>query len=73
MSDWGFVYILGNQAMPGIYKVGTTKFSPHRRAEELSRGTGVPHEYEVFYYAELANAAAWEKSGSPTACRSSRL
>lgn len=62
MSDWGFVYILGNQAMPGIYKVGTTKFSPHRRAEELSRGTGVPHEYEVFYYAELANAAAWEKA-----------
>ena len=62
MSDWGFVYILGNQAMPGIYKVGTTKFSPRRRAEELSRGTGVPHEYEVFYYVELDNAALWEKA-----------
>lgn len=62
MSGWGFVYILGNHAMPGTYKVGTTKFSPRRRAEELSRGTGVPHEYEVFYYAELANAATWEKA-----------
>lgn len=62
MSGWGFVYIMGNQSMPGIYKVGTTKFSPHRRAQELSRGTGVPQEYEVFYYAEFEHASAWEKS-----------
>ena len=62
MSDWGFVYILGNDAMPGVYKVGTTKFSPRRRAEELSRGTGVPSEYAVLYYAELSDAPAWEKA-----------
>ncbi|MDC0850100.1 GIY-YIG nuclease family protein [Pseudomonas aeruginosa] len=44
MSGYGFVYVLTSPAMPGLYKVGATTRSPRQRAEELSRGTGVPHE-----------------------------
>lgn len=60
-SAYGFVYIMGNEAMPGVYKVGVTAYSPRRRAAELSRGTGVPAEYQVLFYGEHENAAAWER------------
>ncbi|MGP8777143.1 GIY-YIG nuclease family protein [Pseudomonas aeruginosa] len=53
MSGYGFVYVLTSPAMPGLYKVGATTRSPRQRAEELSRGTGVPHEFEVAFYAEV--------------------
>lgn len=43
----GWVYILSNQAMPGIYKVGMTTTTPEIRAREVSQGTGVPMPYEV--------------------------
>jgi hypothetical protein len=62
MSKYGFVYILQSSAMPGVYKVGATERSPHQRAEELSRGTGVPVAYEVAFYGEVENAFAWEKT-----------
>ena len=38
MADFGFVYILRNEAMPGLYKVGATTRSPHQRAKELFYG-----------------------------------
>lgn len=60
-STYGFIYIIGSGAMPGIYKVGMTAYSPQRRAVELSRGTGVPAEYQVFFYGEHDNALAWER------------
>lgn len=53
MSQYGFVYVLYSPAMPGVYKIGSTTRSPNQRAEELSKGTGVPHAYEVAYYAEF--------------------
>lgn len=61
MSGFGFVYVLMNSAMPGLYKIGSTERSPHRRAEELSRGTGVPTDYEVVCYFEFSQAALREK------------
>lgn len=60
-STYGFIYIMGSEAMPGIYKVGMTAYSPRRRAIELSRGTGVPAEYQVLFHGEHDNAMAWEK------------
>ncbi|AZC88393.1 hypothetical protein C4K29_2090 [Pseudomonas chlororaphis subsp. piscium] len=60
-STYGFIYIMGNEAMPGVYKVGMTAYSPRRRAAELSLSTGVPSEYQVLFYGEHENAAAWEK------------
>ncbi|WP_312358837.1 GIY-YIG nuclease family protein [Mixta calida] len=46
-STNGWVYILSNEAMPGIYKIGMTTSSPEVRAREVSQGTGVPMPYVV--------------------------
>ncbi len=43
----GWVYVLSNEAMPGIYKIGMTTSSPEVRAREVSQGTGVPMPYVV--------------------------
>lgn len=43
----GWVYILSNEHMPGIYKVGMTTTSPAVRAKELSSSTGVPSPFKV--------------------------
>ncbi|MEG7663783.1 GIY-YIG nuclease family protein [Hafnia paralvei] len=43
----GWVYILSNEHMPGIYKVGMTTNSPAIRAKELSSSTGVPSAFKV--------------------------
>lgn len=43
----GWVYVLSNEYMPGIYKVGMTTTSPEIRAKELSAATGVPYPFKV--------------------------
>lgn len=43
----GWVYILSNEFMPGIYKVGMTTISPETRAKELSSATGVPYPFNI--------------------------
>ena len=43
----GWVYVLSNQFMPEIYKVGMTTTSPETRAKELSSATGVPFPFKV--------------------------
>lgn len=44
----GYVYIISNKAMPGIFKIGYTMYDPAIRAKELE-GTGVPHPFVVEY------------------------
>ena len=44
-DEW--VYILTNPVMEGMVKIGYTTNDPHTRAEQISRGTGVPLGYEV--------------------------
>lgn len=44
-DEW--VYILTNPALGGMIKIGYTSLDPHTRAEQISRGTGVPLGYEV--------------------------
>lgn len=46
-SPRGWVYVLENEAMPGLYKVGMTTNSPDKRAAELSGGTSVPKKFHV--------------------------
>lgn len=58
---YGFVYILANEAMPNIYKVGFTEKSPTARAVELSRSTGVPLPFELVCYGEFEDCQAAEK------------
>lgn len=43
----GWIYVLGNEAMPGLYKIGMTTNSPEKRAAELSNGSGVPKKFYV--------------------------
>lgn len=60
-TEYGFVYVLQNEAMNGYYKVGMTRRPPHQRAEELSAATGVPMPFKVVYYAEVENPVAVER------------
>ena len=56
----GWIYVLSNEYMPNIYKVGMTTVSPENRAKELSSATGVPDKFkiEAAFYSE--NPAADE-------------
>ncbi|OUU24636.1 MAG: hypothetical protein CBB97_11365 [Candidatus Endolissoclinum sp. TMED37] len=53
------VYILTNQSMPDIIKVGITD-NLNRRIKELD-GTSVPLPFECYYAVEVDNASAIEK------------
>ena len=44
----GYVYILVNEAMPGLAKIGKTTRSVEQRAAELHQ-TGVPFPFEIFH------------------------
>lgn len=46
-KDYGWVYLLTNEYMPGVVKVGRTSRHPQARADELSGETGVPGRYVV--------------------------
>lgn len=43
----GFVYVLENRCMPGVYKIGMTTNCPDIRAKEISGSTGVPEPFKV--------------------------
>jgi Mg2+ and Co2+ transporter CorA len=43
----GEVYILENEAMPNIVKIGYTQIGAEERAIELSKSTGVPLPFDV--------------------------
>lgn len=49
-SDYGFIYFLSNDSMPGIYKIGFTARHPKTRAKELSCVTGCPVPFEILAY-----------------------
>lgn len=44
----GYVYILTNEAMPGLVKIGKTTRDPGVRAKEISDATGVPIPFRVY-------------------------
>ena len=57
----GYIYILENDEMPGLYKVGWTERSADERAKELS-GTGLPTPYKVAYSKSTNLTADIEKT-----------
>jgi hypothetical protein len=59
--SYGFVYVLGNPGMKGVYKVGFTNRSPSLRREELSGGTSVPADFDLICYAEYEHARQREQ------------
>jgi T5orf172 domain len=58
----GWVYILANDSMPGLLKIGYTIRTPQERARELSSATGVPKPFRVAYAWETKNPKALEAS-----------
>ena len=42
-----YVYVLSNENMPGLLKIGYTKKHPEARAKQISRSTGVAGQYRV--------------------------
>jgi hypothetical protein len=44
----GWVYVITNEAMPGLIKIGYSMKDPWLRAAELAN-TGAPHPYQVVY------------------------
>ncbi|MBE7461050.1 MAG: GIY-YIG nuclease family protein [Zoogloeaceae bacterium] len=51
----GFVYILRNEAMPGLLKIGFSVKVPTERVDELFT-TGVPEPFKLVYYCLVENA-----------------
>ena len=51
----GIVYILVNEFMPGVVKIGKTRSPVEQRMRELDT-TGVPLPFECFYAARVADA-----------------
>jgi hypothetical protein len=70
-----FVYVLQNDSMPGMLKIGYTKNEVDIRAEQLSKPTGIPTPFNVVYtyscfngeriekevHKELAKKRVWDK------------
>jgi len=56
----GFIYVLINQAMPGIVKIGRTVRSTNERANEIST-TGVPHDFIVVYEQQFLDCIEAER------------
>lgn len=59
-SNHGYVYILSNPGMPGLLKIGMTRFDPTKRVQELSSATGVPTPFQLVYYREFHDCVAAE-------------
>lgn len=57
----GFIYILINPAYKGLLKVGKTTRTSEERAEELSKGTGIPTPFAVAYDIEVEDCNQIEK------------
>lgn len=57
----GYIYVLSNDSIPGLYKIGCTSRSPYERANELYT-TGVPTEFNVEYYIKVDGYETIEKN-----------
>ena len=55
------IYILTNEAMPGLVKIGMTTDAVESRITQLSSHTGVPLPFECYFAAEVNDAPKIEK------------
>lgn len=58
--NYGFVYCMGNKAMPGIYKMGMTERAPSQRCLELSSSTSAPLPFDLLCYGEVEDPRSVE-------------
>lgn len=59
--SYGFVYVLGNDAMPGIYKVGMTTKPPMERMDQLSSATACPTPFWLAMFVQVEYPLAVEQ------------
>lgn len=55
------IYVLTNEAMPGLVKIGLTSDSVESRIANLSASTGVPLPFECHFAAEIPEGVSLEK------------
>jgi hypothetical protein len=56
------IYVLINEAMPGLVKIGRTTDSVEARVTHLSSPSGVPLAFECYFAAEVNNGARIEQT-----------
>jgi len=56
------VYILTNEAMPGLVKIGLTTDSVESRIVQLSNHSGIPLPFECYFAAEVKDCDKLEKT-----------
>lgn len=61
-SKPGWVYVLTNEAMPGLVKIGLTTRTPKERAAELSSSSGVPLPFVVAWARAVSGCDYVEKA-----------
>jgi len=61
MPKSGFIYVLRNDLMPGLVKIGQTTRSAEHCASEISGGTGVPDEFVVAFQIEVTDCELVEQ------------
>jgi hypothetical protein len=57
----GYIYVLLNYSMPGLFKIGLTSRSPRDRVSQLSSATGVPSPFVLAYDILVPDAARAER------------
>lgn len=60
--NYGFIYCLGNEAMPSIFKIGMTERAPSQRVQELSGSTSIPLPFELLCFGEVEDPRGTEAS-----------
>lgn len=59
--NYGFIYCMRSESMPGLYKIGQTERPPSYRCDELSRSTSAPTPFEILLYAEVSSPRECER------------
>ena len=59
--DMSYVYILINEAMPGLVKIGRTTTSVKQRISELNQPAGIPLPFTCYYAARVEDCIKVEK------------
>ena len=56
-----YIYVLENELMPGLVKIGFTKNKPSERVKQINAATGVAMDFDVKYQYPCFNAHDLEK------------
>lgn len=62
LTDAQYIYILTNETMPGLCKIGFTMNKPQDRARQINAATGVAMDFNVEWFFPCVNAHALEKT-----------